>query len=111
MQAFLQRIVNSGGRVEREYGLGRRRTDLLVIWYHPGGTQRAVIELKVRYGSLERTINEGLEQTWDYMDGCGTAEGHLVIFDLKSTTEKSWDEKIFVRDEEYQGTPIKVWGM
>ncbi|PKO22510.1 MAG: hypothetical protein CVU38_09060 [Chloroflexi bacterium HGW-Chloroflexi-1] len=32
LQAFLQRIVNCGGRVEREYGLGRRRTDLLVIW-------------------------------------------------------------------------------
>ena len=32
LQAFLQRIVNSGGRIEREYGLGRRRTDLLIIW-------------------------------------------------------------------------------
>ena len=32
MQAFLQRLVNGGGRVEREYGLGRGRTDLLVIW-------------------------------------------------------------------------------
>ena len=31
MQAFLQRIVNSGGRIDREYGLGRR-TDLLVQW-------------------------------------------------------------------------------
>ncbi|MBI4771304.1 MAG: ATP-binding protein, partial [Chloroflexi bacterium] len=27
LQAFLQRIVNSGGRIEREYGLGRKRTD------------------------------------------------------------------------------------
>jgi hypothetical protein len=32
LQAFLQRIVNAGGRIEREYGLGRLRTDLLVIW-------------------------------------------------------------------------------
>ncbi len=31
MQAFLQRVVNSGGRVEREFGLGRMRTDLLVL--------------------------------------------------------------------------------
>ena len=30
-QAFLQRLVNGGGPVEREYGLGRGRTDLLVI--------------------------------------------------------------------------------
>ena len=32
LQAFLQRIVNSGGRIEREYGLGRGRTDLLLVW-------------------------------------------------------------------------------
>ena len=32
LQAFLQRIVNGGGRVNREYGLGRRRTDLFVEW-------------------------------------------------------------------------------
>ncbi|MEZ5578228.1 MAG: hypothetical protein R3F36_01280 [Candidatus Competibacteraceae bacterium] len=32
LQAFLQRIVNGGGRIEREYGLGRMRTDLLVMW-------------------------------------------------------------------------------
>ena len=36
LQAFLQRIVNGGGRIEREYGLGRGRTDLLVIWPQGG---------------------------------------------------------------------------
>lgn len=35
LQAFLQRIVNGGGRIEREYGLGKMRTDLLVIWPLP----------------------------------------------------------------------------
>jgi hypothetical protein len=29
LQAFLQRIINGGGRIEREYGLGKGRTDLL----------------------------------------------------------------------------------
>ncbi|MCP4346157.1 MAG: hypothetical protein GY795_11615 [Desulfobacterales bacterium] len=48
MQAFLQRIVNSGGRVEREYGFGRKRTDLLVVWPHKTSVQKVVIELKVR---------------------------------------------------------------
>ncbi|TWI62070.1 AAA domain-containing protein, partial [Desulfobotulus alkaliphilus] len=32
MQAFLQRIINGGGRVNREYGLGSRRTDLFLEW-------------------------------------------------------------------------------
>ena len=48
MQDFLQRIVNGGGRLEREYGPGRMRTDLLAIWPEPGdqpaAAQRIVIE-------------------------------------------------------------------
>ena len=54
MQAFLQRILNGGGRVDREYGLGRRRTDLLVVWNYPGGVQRVVIELKLLHRTLSR---------------------------------------------------------
>ncbi len=109
MQAFLQRIVNGGGRVEREYGLGRMRTDLLVKWPFPGGTQKAVIELKLLYKTLEKTIAEGLVQTRDYMDRCGVSEGHLVIFDR--TIEKSWEEKIFRREATKGGAPVTVWGM
>ena len=30
LMAFLQRVVNGGGRIEREYGLGRGRLDLIV---------------------------------------------------------------------------------
>lgn len=109
MQAFLQRIVNRGGRVEREYGLGRMRTDLLVLWPCDGGMQKVVIELKVVYGSLECTIEQGIAQTWAYIDRCGAEEGHLVVFDRDKG--KAWEEKIFEREVEYQGSKIKVWGM
>ena len=109
MQAFLQRIVNSGGRVEREYGLGRMRTDLLVIWLYPGGVQKTVIELKILYRSIEHTVKEGLEQTWEYMDRCGADDGNLVIFDRDKN--KTWEEKIFSREERYKGKRIWVWGM
>ncbi len=109
MQAFLQRIINGGGRVEREYGLGRRRTDLLVIWPYPDGEQRAVLELKLLYKTLDETIAQGLEQTWAYMDKSGTGVGYLIIFDRDE--KRSWEEKLFVREEEYQGKRIKVWGM
>jgi len=109
MQAFLQRIVNGGGRVDREYGLGRRRTDLLVVWNHPAGVQRAVIELKLLRGSLEATLQEGLAQTWEYADRCGAEEAHLVIFDRRPG--KSWEERIWQRAERYQDLPIAVWGM
>jgi hypothetical protein len=32
LQAFLQRIVNGGGRIHREYALGRKYTDLYLEW-------------------------------------------------------------------------------
>ena len=115
MQAFLQRIVNSGGRIDREYGLGRRRTDLLMQWsldadqgFH-GRVQRVVIELKLLHKSLETTIKEGLAQTADYMDRVGTDEGYLVVFDR--TPEVPWKAKILVRQEQYGEHRIGIWGM
>jgi hypothetical protein len=38
LDMILQRIVNGGGRADREYAPGRRRTDWLVVWNHAGGT-------------------------------------------------------------------------
>ena len=128
LQAFLQRVVNSGGRIEREYGLGRGRTDLLVVWPRagsgwrrgpgdgraPGGVaeiDRTVIECKVRHGSLERTIEKGLAQTAAYMDRCAAHEGHLVIID-RAVGGKSWDERVFHRRMASRGgVAIDVWGM
>ena len=109
LQAFLQRIVNGGGRIEREYGLGRMRTDLLVIWPQADRTQRIVIECKLLHKSLEQTIAAGLEQTWAYMDRCGTREGHLVIFDR--TPEKPWEDKLFHRQETVRERGVHIWGM
>ena len=112
LQAFLQRIVNSGGRIEREYGLGRMRTDLLIIWpagAEPDRTRRMVIECKLLHRGLERTIREGLTQTRAYMERCGAAEGHLVVFDRTEGT--SWDRKMFRREETAGGPPVTVWGM
>ncbi len=108
LQAFLQRIVNGGGRIEREYGLGRGRTDLMIIWPYPCGVQRIVIELKILHKSLERTLADGLAQTGEYLDRTGQGTGHLVIFD-RST--RPWEEKIYQREETCQGRTITVWGM
>ena len=122
MQAFLQRVINSGGRIEREYGLGRMRTDLLLLWplnaaepdqpswtRWQGPVQKVVIELKILYKSLESTIADGLQQTWDYMDKCGAENGHLVVFDRRPHVP--WEEKVFQRKENFKGVEIGVWGM
>ena len=114
LQAFLQRSVHGGGYIDREYGLGRRRTDLLIrkpLTNHYGGpVQRIVLELKIKRGDLDKLIEKGLEQTWQYMDSVGSVdEGHLIIFDR--TQEKPWEERIWHKRCEYNGHPIMVWGM
>ena len=114
LQAFLQRIVNGGGYIDREYGLGRRRTDLLIrkplTDGYGGPVQRIVLELKIKRYSLERTIDEGLRQTADYMDAAGSVdEGHFIIFDRSKN--RSWDERIWHKPYEYNGRTIMVWGM
>ena len=98
LQAFLQRVVNAGGRIVREYGLGRGRTDLLIEWRRDdGGTQRFVVECKVRRerDGLETVVREGVAQTAAYLDRCGAEEGHLVVMDQDDG--KTWEEKIFRR--------------
>jgi hypothetical protein len=114
LQAFLQRIVNGGGYIDREYGLGRKRTDLLIrkplTDRYGGPVQRIVLELKIKRGAVETVIAEGLRQTFDYMDTVGSVdEGHLIIFDRSG--DKTWEERIWHEPREYQGRTIMVWGM
>ena len=108
LQAFLQRIINGGGRIEREYGLGRGRTDLLIVWPRGAQVQRFIVECKVLHGSLESTVDEGARQAAGYMDRCGAEEGHLVIFDR---SKRRWEDKLFRRREVVGSIPIEVWGM
>jgi hypothetical protein len=121
LQAYLQRVVNGGGRIDREYGLGRGRTDILLTWpYGPevtttSGTtrgslvQKAVFELKIVYGSKEKTLAKGLEQTKLYLDQVGLKAGHLLIFNRD--INQPWDAKIYREEHSYQGCSITVWGM
>ena len=110
LQAFLQRVVNAGGRIEREYGLGRRRTDLLIVWDRGERARKHVIECKLLRHSRARTIREGVEQTARYMDGCAAESGHLVMFDRREG--RSWKDRVFRRVEEAEdGSRITVWGM
>jgi hypothetical protein len=87
------------------------RTDLLVIWPYrdPQAMQKVVLELKLRYESLAKTIEKGLEQTWQYMDKCGTKEGYLLVFD--TSKKGAWKDKIFQKEKSFNGTRIKIYGM
>ena len=93
LQSYLQRVVNGGVCIKREYGLGRGRTDLLVLWPREAGQpsdlwERFVIECKVLRDSdrksLAWTSERGVDQTLGYMAKCRAKEGHLVVLDRRA---------------------------
>lgn len=104
LMAYLQRIVNGGGRVHRECALGKGRVDLLVEYKN----QSIVLELKL-FHSTNKTIEEGLRQTAEYMITKNATEGHLIIFD--SSKRKPWDKKIFQETKKVNSLIIHIWGM
>ena len=118
LQAYLQRIVNGGGRIEREYGLGRGRTDLLVLWPREADQpsdlwERFVVECKVLRDSdrksLERTVERGVEQTLGYMAKCGADEGHLVVIDRRTGAEKRRSGEGEAGGSRQDGRGVAVW--
>ena len=109
LQSFLQRAVNGGGRIEREYGLGRGRTDLLILWPQGGRVRKYVVECKVLHKGLDPTIREGIRQTLGYMDRCAAESGHLVVFDRREG--RRWEDKVFRREERTDEGTVTVWGM
>jgi hypothetical protein len=103
LMAFLQRIVNGGGRVRRELGVGSGRVDLLVEWRGA----RHVLELKIRRG--ERTQAQGIEQLSRYLDRLGLDEGFLILFDRRP--ELGWDERLYEKEVTgARGQRIVVFG-
>ena len=89
LQAFLQKVVNGGGRTEQEHGLGRGRTDLLILWPQGSRVQRFVVECKVLRRSPASTMDEGTRQTAGCMDRCGA--DHLVLLDRENVR---WEENL-----------------
>ncbi len=80
MMAFLDRVANGGGSVEREYAIGRGRIDLCLRW----GEQHFAFELKTWRDRDPDPLPDGLEQLDAYLAGLGLGEGWLVIFDQRS---------------------------
>ena len=79
LMAFLQRVVNGGGSLEREYAIGRGRMDLCLRYGH----LTLGIELKVWRPGAADPLTEGLTQLDDYLTGLGLDCGWLVIFDRR----------------------------
>ncbi|MDR3309160.1 MAG: AAA-like domain-containing protein [Tannerella sp.] len=102
MMAFLQRVINGGGYINRDYALGYGRLDVCVDYEK----HRYPIELKLRRGDI--TYEKAFSQLAGYMDHLGCTEGWLVVFDRRP--ELAWDEKIFIRKETVTNKTITIVG-
>ena len=88
LMAFMQRVVNGGGYIDREYGIGRGRIDLLIRYPYrkADGTQavqRRALEIKVWRAGQANPLKKGLEQLDDHLARLGLSRGTLVIFDAR----------------------------
>ncbi len=79
MMAFLHRVVNGGGTLEREYAIGSGRMDLCLRY----GEITLAIELKVWRENRPDPMVTGLKQLDSYLSGLSLNQGWLVIFDRR----------------------------
>ncbi|MEG3970159.1 ATP-binding protein [Microcoleus sp. T2B6] len=79
LMAFLHRVINGGGTLEREYAIGRDRMDLCLRY----GEVTLGIELKVWRTRKVDPLSKGLEQLDGYLARLGQDSGWLVIFDRR----------------------------
>ncbi len=106
--AFLQRVVNGGGRITREYAAGRGALDLLLEY----AGEKHVFEIKrvpARHVGRETVRSRGLTQIAGYLDTVGVTEGWLLIFDQR--TGVSWEDRLTVEDVEVGERVVWVRGM
>jgi hypothetical protein len=97
LMAFLHRLVNGGGHLDREYAAGTKRLDVLVRWPYTGPEgerlmQREAMELKVWRAGGDDPLPDGLAQLDRYLDRLTLPTGVLVIFDRRPEAPP-WKER------------------
>ncbi|MDS4058883.1 MAG: ATP-binding protein [Candidatus Contendobacter sp.] len=80
LMAFLHRVVNGGGSLEREYAIGSGRMDLCLRY----GAVTLGMELKVWRDGEPDPLREGLVQLDGYLAGLGLDTGWLIVFDRRA---------------------------
>ncbi len=102
LMAYLQRVVNGGGRIAREMALGSKRLDLCVEF----GKFRYAVELKMKRNYRDPA---SLDQFAAYLDHLGLPEGWMPVFDESKDTP--WSEKLYTRTLSRNGKTIHVVGL
>ncbi|ETR66894.1 MAG: hypothetical protein OMM_12205 [Candidatus Magnetoglobus multicellularis str. Araruama] len=97
--AWLQRIVNSGGIIEREYAAGLKRLDLCVRF----SGEYFAFELKL---SSKTALDEGKKQLVEYLNRLELNSGYLIIFSRKKVED--WETLGKREMAAFEGKQIEV---
>jgi len=99
LMAFLQRVLNGGGHIERDCAAGRGRMDLSIEYKK----FRYIIEIKLlrSYHSPIAFRKKGLEQVRKYRDKFSAkTPAYLIIFDRRPESRaKPWDERLYWEED------------
>jgi hypothetical protein len=107
------RVVNGGGFVDREYGIGTGRTGILVRkpWTGPDGKpalQMEAIELKIRTTKTGDPLPQALTQLDGYLSRCGLEDGYLPILDRRPAVVRQEIQPRFSRETTASGRAVTV---
>jgi DNA polymerase III delta prime subunit len=115
LMAYLHRLVNGGGYIAREVGVGRKRIDLMVRWSYRNrrgkrAVQREALELKVWRDRDKKgdPLAAGLLQLDAYLARLGLDRGVLVIFDARADAEPVETRTRFTRAVTASGKKVTV---
>lgn len=123
VMGFLQRVVNGGGHIHREYAAGMGRMDIVIRWPLPDDHGNVDLygsrfdnhlwELKVWSDRHKKRdpLEQGLVQVGDYLARVPCASATLLIFDQRATAQAiEWEERLHVEPEApvVQGVAVTV---
>lgn len=109
LMAFLSRVANGGGRVDRELALGSKRLDLCVEFHGA----RLAIEVKTWRDTdkAKDPLDAGLAQLDAYLARLGVTHGWLVRFDQRSSAPPLPDRLSVTRVVSPRGFDVTVIGL
>jgi hypothetical protein len=109
LMAFLSRVVNGGGRIDRELAIGARRLDLCIEFHG----ERLAIEVKTWRDTdkARDPIAAGLDQLDEYLARLGVARGWLVRFDQRTSAAPLPDRVSVEERVSPRGLAVTVIGL
>jgi hypothetical protein len=107
LMAFLHRVINGGGVLEREYAIGSDRMDLCLRYKDV----TLGIELKVWREKKRDPQTDGIEQLESYLGRLGLDFGWLFVFDRRKNAlpmEERLSTQVVVTENQRRITVIRA---